>query len=69
LRDVALVVADVHIIVVTEFSDVDQEIIVTLSQAVQNKLKQNLDETDNNIFVVHNFKSSTPEEAKGEWEV
>ncbi len=70
LRDVAIQLADINMVVVTEFSDIDQEIMITLCKAIQNKVDQVADSgTREEVYVIHNFKNSTLTEAKGEWKV
>jgi len=69
LRDVALQIADIVLVVVTDFGDIDQEIIVSICQSIQLKLKNSpATQIREEVYVVHNFMNSTLEEAESQWE-
>lgn len=70
LRDVALELADINI--VTDFSDIDQEIIVNTCRAIQLKNSDAMNKNNTHrdeLIVVHNFKNSSLEDAEEEWKV
>jgi hypothetical protein len=70
LRDVANALADVTAVVVTDFSDIDQEIIITLCKALQMKnASTTTHPVRGEIYIIHNFKTADVKQARELWKV
>jgi len=68
LRDCCLELGDQHIVVVTEFSDIDQEYIIIICNSIIQKMQAKI-HIRPEIFICHNYKDAqTFEETQARWD-